>query len=73
MKTFLKWMEEKNLLNEKTARSGFAWWQYPDLVTRSHYPDLWFAPRAADFVQKLGKHEPPHTQHVVLNQIPKGM
>jgi len=68
MKTFLQW-----LITEKTARAGFAYWMYPDLYIRSHYPDGWFMPRAADALFKMGKHQPPHAQHTSLNQIPKGL
>jgi hypothetical protein len=77
MRTFLQWAEEGKLdlplLTEKTARSGIAYWMYPDLYVRSHYPDGWFMPRSADALFKMGKHHPPHAQHVNLNQIPKGM
>jgi hypothetical protein len=77
MKNFYKWAEELKLdlpiLNEKTSRAGTAHWAYPDLYVRSHYPDGYFTPIAADAIQKMGKHEPPHSQHVSLNQIPKGM
>jgi hypothetical protein len=77
MKTFLQWAEQKNLelpvLTEKVARAGFAHWAYPDLYVRSHYPDGWFMPRAADAMQKMGKHDPTHTKHSVLNQIHPSM
>lgn len=76
-KTFLQWCEDKNLelplLNEKAARSGFAHWAYPDLYVRSHYPDGWFMPRAADARQKMGDHDPTHTLHTSLHQIPKSL
>jgi hypothetical protein len=71
-KTFYQWAEEKNLelplLNEKAARAGFAHWAYPDLYVRSHYPDGWFMPRAADARQKMGDHDPTHTLHSDLHQ-----
>lgn len=77
MNTFFQWVEDRKLplplLNEKTARAGFAYFQYPDLYIRSHYPDGWFMPRAADAVQKMGNHKLPHTRHDTLNQIPKGL
>lgn len=77
MGAFTKWAEDRKLelpiLNEKTARAGFAFWQYPDLYIRSHYTDGWFMPRAADARQKMGKHQPPHSQHANLSQLPKGM
>ncbi len=64
MQTFLKWAEERKLdlpvINEKTARAGIAHWAYPDGYVRSHYPDGYFMPRAADAVQKMGKHKPSH-------------
>lgn len=71
-KTFYQWAEEKNLelplLNEKAARAGTAHWAYPDLYVRSHYPDGWFMPRAADARQKMGDHDPTHTLHSDLHQ-----
>ena len=77
MHTFIKWAEERKLdlpvINEKTSRAGFAHWAYPDLYIRSHYPDGWFMPTAADALQKMGKHKPPHSQHANLSQLPKGM
>lgn len=87
MKSFFQWAEEKNLelpivtdqeasdktVTEKTARAGFAHWAYPDLYVRSHYPDGWFMPRAADAVQKMGKHDPFHSKHKALDQIHPSM
>jgi len=84
MKTFFQWAEAKSLelpqltetppadkktVDEKTARGGFAHWAYPDLYIRSHYPDGWFMPRAADAVQKMGHHHPGHVKHKALHQI----
>jgi hypothetical protein len=74
IKTFIQWAEEKKLelpvlgetppakgtVDEKAARAGFAHWAYPDSYIRSHYPDGWFMPRAADAKQKMGNHKPKH-------------
>jgi hypothetical protein len=73
VKSFVEWCGDKKLelpvLTEKQARSGTAHWAYPDLYVRSHYPDGWFMPRAADTLQKFGKHDPTHTLHKSLHQI----
>jgi hypothetical protein len=88
MKSFFQWAEEKNLelpivtdqeaadkntVDEKTARAGFAHWAYPDLYVRSHYPDGYFMPRAADAKQKMGDHDPFHSKHKVLDQVHPSM
>jgi hypothetical protein len=74
-KTFIQWCETKKLelpvLTEKTSRAGFAHWAYPDLYVRSHYPDSWFMPHAADARQKMGDHDPTHTLHSALHQTKK--
>jgi hypothetical protein len=66
MGAFFDWAEKRELtlppLSERTTRSGIAYWAYPDLYIRSHYPDGWFMPIAADARMKMGKHKPPHTQ-----------
>ena len=56
MKTFTEW------LNESAKRAGIAWWAFPDGYIRSHYPDLWFTPSAADAIQKMAP-GPPFTKH----------
>lgn len=72
MKTFYQWAGDKELelpvLTEKTTRAGIAHWAYPDSYIRSHYPDGWFMPTAADAVQKFGNHHPHHVKHAALNQ-----
>jgi hypothetical protein len=86
MKSFIQWAEDKQLelpiivdqekgnkktIDEKTARAGFAHWAYPDLYVRTHYPDGYFMPRAADAMQKMGDHNPFHTKHKALDQAAK--
>jgi hypothetical protein len=61
MKTFSQWAKANNLelpVVEDTKRGGIAHWAYPDAYVRSQYPDLYFAPTAADHAQKLGKKQP---------------
>jgi hypothetical protein len=72
MKTFFQWAETKKLelpvlgeqppakgtVDEKQTRSGIAHWAYPDSYARQQYPDGYFMPKAADAVQKMGKHQP---------------
>lgn len=57
MHTFTKWAEENKLelpaVSEDTKRGGIASWAYPDAYVRSQYPQLYFAPTAADHMQKL--------------------
>ncbi len=57
MKTFLKWAESNKLelppVSEDTKRGGIASWAYPDAYVRAQYPNLYFAPTAADHQQKL--------------------
>lgn len=57
MKTFLKWAESNKLdlppVIENTKRGGIASWAYPDAYARGQYPDLYFAPIAADHQVKL--------------------
>jgi len=58
MKTFVKWAESNKLelppVSEHAAkRGGIASWAYPDAYVRSQYPNLYFAPTAADHMQKL--------------------
>lgn len=62
MKTFIQWAGEakKELplfgdLDENTKRAGIAHWAYPEAYVKSQYPDLYFVPKAADALQKLGK------------------
>jgi len=63
MNTFFQWVEGHNLeLDESTKRAGIAWWAYPDGYIRSHYPDLWFTPSAADAIQKMAP-GPPFTKY----------
>jgi hypothetical protein len=50
----------KDIVDEKQARAGIAHWAYPDSYVRSHYPDGYFMPRAADAKQKMGNHKPAH-------------
>jgi len=62
MKTFMQWAEvekkELPMISEKTHRAGIAHWAYPDAYARQQYPDLYFVPRAADALQKMGDHKP---------------
>lgn len=64
MKTFVQWAEGEKLelpaVSEDTKRGGIAHWAYPDAYVRSHYPDGYFMPSAADARQKMGKHKPSH-------------
>lgn len=66
MKTFIEFCgaTKKELplykTDEATRRAGIAHWAYPDSYVRSHYPDLYFTPTAADAVQKMGDHKPSH-------------
>jgi hypothetical protein len=66
MKTFVKWAEEGKkelpvyITDEATRRAGIAHWAYPDAYIRSHYPDSYFVPTAADAFQKMGNHKPNH-------------
>ena len=75
MKTFLDWANSQKLelplLTEKAARAGFNYHAYPDLYIRTHYPDGWFMPRAADNLFKLADHHPFHVKHDAMNQMPK--
>jgi hypothetical protein len=73
MKTFLQWAEtEKRELpvyqkdESSTTRAGIAYWAYPDGYIRSHYPDLWFMPGAADAIFKMAPGQPftKHHHHV---------
>jgi|FreactcultureFD7_1027221.scaffolds.fasta_scaffold03143_6 hypothetical protein len=72
MKTFLEWVSTNNhelpvLLEKGSAvRAGIAWWAYPDAYIRSHYPDLYFTPYAADALQKMAPGPPitPYKHHV---------
>ena len=47
--------EAGDAVDENTKRAGIMKWAYPDAYVRSQYPDLNFAPIAADHAQKLGK------------------
>ena len=52
-----------------TTRAGIAYWAYPDGYIRSHYPDLWFTPGAADALQKMAPGPPittykHHIKHI---------
>jgi len=62
MKTFLQWAKANKLelpvLGEDTKRGGIASWAYPDAYVRSQYPDLYFAPTAADHGVKMKGHQP---------------
>jgi hypothetical protein len=51
---FRDWFE-KSVLSEKTTRAGIMSWAYPDGYVRSHYPNNYFTPAAADAIQKMGK------------------
>ena len=53
-------------MKSSTTRAGIAWWAYPDGYVRSHYPDLWFTPVAADAAFKLSPGPPftPKKHHV---------
>lgn len=73
MNTFIQWAEfnRRELpVYQKTesssARAGIAYWAYPDGYIRSHYPDLWFTPIAADAIQKMAPGPPltPKKHHV---------
>ena len=50
---FKNWLE-KRILSEKTTRAGTMQWAYPDGYIRSHYPNNYFMPIAADAIQKMG-------------------
>jgi hypothetical protein len=78
MKSFIQWawMNKKELplfnQNESsTTRAGIAFWAYPDGYIRSHYPDLWFTPVAADAIFKMSP-GPPFTpkKHHVSHETP---
>lgn len=66
MKTFIEWAgnnkKELPVFEGATKRAGIAHWAYPDGYIRSHYPDLYFTPGAADAIQKMapGKHKVHH-------------
>ena len=67
MKTFTKWAEANKLelppiAEGATRRAGIAHWAYPDGYIRSHYPDQYFMPTAADAIFKMapGKHKVSH-------------
>jgi hypothetical protein len=65
MMTFLQW------LSEATRRAGIAHWAYPDGYIRSHYPDLYFMPTAADAIQKMAPGLPyTQTKHHVKHYTP---
>lgn len=58
MQTFLKWAETSKLelppvSENATKRGGIATWAYPDAYVRGQYPELAFAPIAADHAIKL--------------------
>ncbi len=58
MKTFTKWAESNKLelppvSENATKRAGIATWAYPDAYVRAQYPNLYYAPIAADHAQKL--------------------
>lgn len=78
MDTFIQWAEkQKNELpvykqeEGSASRAGIAHWAYPDGYVRSHYPDLWFTPGAADAIQKMSP-GPPFTpkKHHVSHETP---
>lgn len=78
MKSFIQWAEERKCElpvyrqeEGSTARAGIAHWAYPDGYIRSHYPDLWFTPHAADAIQKMAP-GPPFTpkKHHVSHETP---
>lgn len=79
MKTFVQWAEENKAelpvyrQDERSSsrRSGIAWWAYPNGYMRSHYPDLYFTPYAADALFKLAP-GPPITpyKHIVKHYTP---
>ena len=76
MKTFIDWVSENKLevpaiAESATKRQGMAHWMYPDGYIRSHYPDLWFTPGAADAIFKMSP-GPPFTKkkHHVSHETP---
>lgn len=78
MKTFIQWAGEKQRElpvyqqgESSTTRAGIAHWAYPDGYIRSHYPDLYFTPIAADAIQKMAP-GPPFTKkkHHVSHETP---
>lgn len=76
MKTFSDWAEANDLelatvTESSVKRQGFAHWMYPDGVIRSHYPDLYFTPGAADAIFKMSP-GPPFTKkkHHVSHRTP---
>ena len=79
MKTFIQWATEnkvelpvyQQIEGNATRRAGIAWWAYPDGYVRSHYPDLYFTPTAADALWKLAPGPPiTPTKHVVKHYTP---
>lgn len=69
MQTFIQWAGENKkelplFQQDESAirRAGIAHWAYPDGYIRSHYPDLYFLPTAADAIFKMapGKHKVSH-------------
>lgn len=68
MNTFMQWAERNRRelpvysQDEATKRAGIAHWAYPDGYIRSHYPDGYFTPSAADAIVKMapGKHKVHH-------------
>jgi hypothetical protein len=76
MNTFIEWAAENKLelpaMSESSIkRQGIAHWMYPDGYIRSHYPDLYFTPGAADSIYKMAP-GPPFTKktHHVSHKTP---
>ncbi len=69
MESFVEWLTK--IEESSTTRAGIAHWAYPDGYIRSHYPDLWFTPIAADAIQKMAP-GPPVTKktHHVHHETP---
>lgn len=76
MKTFVGWASENKLelppvVEGATKRQGIAHWMYPDGYIRSHYPDLYFTPSAADAILKMAPGAPfTKTKHHVSHETP---
>jgi len=76
VKTFVDWASHNKLelpamVESSIKRQGFAHWMYPDGYIRSHYPDLYFTPGAADAIYKMAP-GPPFTKkkHHVSHETP---
>lgn len=71
LQTFTQWAEAHQLALSPVSesalrRAGIAHWAYPDGYVRSHYPDGYFMPTAADAIQKMSPGPPmtPYKHHV---------